>query len=114
MYNTASLHRDIIGMFDCVWDKGAFGAISPHRRQRYVDMISSILTSEGRMILETVQHEETGDFHGIVMVIPFYFSWYQITVPLNVSGPPYSIEEQLISDLFCSGFAFSIVMITDF
>jgi hypothetical protein len=77
-------------------------------------MISSILTSEGRMILETVQHEETGDFHGIVMVIPFYFSWYQITVPLNVSGPPYSIEEQLISDLFCSGFAFSIVMITDF
>lgn len=80
MYNTASLHRDIIGMFDCVWDKGAFGAISPHRRQRYVDMISSILTSEGRMILETAQHEETGDFH----------------------GPPYSIEEQLISDLFCT------------
>jgi thiopurine S-methyltransferase len=82
-----AISKDILGSFDCVWDKGSLVAIPPNTRQRYAEILTSILANDGRIILETVQHAETGSFH----------------------GPPYSIEEQDITDLFSVSFEWKIL-----
>jgi thiopurine S-methyltransferase len=79
-----AVSKDILGSFNCVWDRGSLGAISPDTRKGYVEIISSIVADDGRILLEVIEHEGTGNFH----------------------GPPYSLKEQDIANLLSNGFYF--------
>lgn len=47
----------IIGEIDCIWDRGSMAAINPEDRQRYADVITGVLKTDGRYLLDMFQLE---------------------------------------------------------
>ncbi|XP_062506767.1 probable thiopurine S-methyltransferase [Corticium candelabrum] len=79
--------KETIGMFDSIWDFGALVAIPPERRQEYVDIIKALLSSKGRIILETIYHREKNKF----------------------DGPPFTVEDEKVAELYAPYFDFKFL-----
>ncbi|CAK8674758.1 unnamed protein product [Clavelina lepadiformis] len=80
-----ALDSSIIGKFDAVWDRGAFVATDPSRRQEYIDVIYGFLNTGGKYLLQTFQYEG------------------------NVSATPFSTSPLEFGDIFGQKFNFSIL-----
>jgi thiopurine S-methyltransferase len=66
------------GKFDAVWDRAAFVAIQPELRQAYMDVMGSVLAKGGQILLSTWVRPD-GD---------------------TTKGPPFSIDEAQVKQLF--------------
>ena len=45
-------------MFDAVWDRGGLGSVAVNDRQRYVDLILSILEPKGAVLMHTFEYNQ--------------------------------------------------------
>ncbi|ESP00540.1 hypothetical protein LOTGIDRAFT_112328 [Lottia gigantea] len=71
------LSPEIIGQFDCIWDRGSFVAIPVTERGRYAELILQSLKPTGRYLLDTFQ-------------LPHQ----------NYQGPPFNTEEDEVNKYF--------------
>ncbi|XP_030067284.1 thiopurine S-methyltransferase-like [Microcaecilia unicolor] len=63
--------------FDCIWDRGALVAINPCDRERYANVLSSLMGREFRYLLVTVSYDHT-----------------------KHSGPPFYVPDVEVDKLF--------------
>ncbi|XP_022089479.1 probable thiopurine S-methyltransferase isoform X2 [Acanthaster planci] len=73
------LNKDIMGEFDCIWDRASLVALPRQDIQRYADLMRSILKSKGRCLLETVEYDQS-----------------------KMNGPPFSTAVQTVEQLYAS------------
>ncbi|XP_072170596.1 thiopurine S-methyltransferase-like [Diadema setosum] len=50
---------DLIGQFDCIWDRGSYAAMNPSDRPRYCDVISKLLHQKGSYLLDCFELEHS-------------------------------------------------------
>uniref|UniRef100_A0A8C3M006 thiopurine S-methyltransferase n=1 Tax=Chrysolophus pictus TaxID=9089 RepID=A0A8C3M006_CHRPC len=73
------LSSAIVGKFDGVWDRGALVAVNPCDRQRYVNLMSSLMEKNSSYLLITVLYD-----------------------PTKYNGPPFYVPESEVKSLFGS------------
>lgn len=62
---------EITGRFDVVWDCNALVAVNVEDRQRYATTLSSITKQGGKMLMATVEYDQTEHSrHPLVMTTP--------------------------------------------
>lgn len=74
-------NKEMLGLFDAVWDRASFVAINIPERLKYIKIISSVLKENGRLLLNVFTYD--GSVYG---------------------GPPHTINGGLITELFGSCF----------
>jgi len=83
------LEEEIGGKFDYIYDRGSMVAIEPQLRTLYVEILKSLLKPDGKMILVTLERKVSTSNNNI---------------EATKKGPPYSINENNIRELFsCDG-----------
>ncbi|XP_065843359.1 probable thiopurine S-methyltransferase [Oscarella lobularis] len=80
-----ALSRDVLGTFDCVWDRGALAATNPSNYSRYFRVINDVLDDSGVWMLDSFDFTNP-DFHGP----PFRFNAKSIEDSL---GSNYDIRQ---------------------
>jgi thiopurine S-methyltransferase len=76
-----AMKPELIGTFDCAYDRAALIALAPMTRVKYVDTLRALLRPGARMLLETISYDQ------------------RLT-----PGPPWSIDHALVRSLFRRGF----------
>ncbi|XP_077990922.1 putative thiopurine S-methyltransferase [Glandiceps talaboti] len=67
----------LIGQFDAIWDRAAFVAIMTKERQKYRDVVVSLMKPDTRYLLGTVNYDTT-----------------------VTTAPPYSISNEVVKELY--------------
>ncbi|XP_022089605.1 thiopurine S-methyltransferase-like isoform X2 [Acanthaster planci] len=88
--NFFDLNRDILGEFDCAWDRGAFVSLPREDQERYADPLGSVLKPKGRYLLEAVEYDQS-----------------------KMNGPPFSTPLELIQQLFAVGWSIEPLEVKD-
>lgn len=70
-------NTQLIGEVDAIWDRGSLVAMNPTDRQKYADVIKSLMTSQTRYMLNALSYDQTR--HG---------------------GPPFSVPLEVVQELF--------------
>ncbi|XP_019645225.1 PREDICTED: probable thiopurine S-methyltransferase [Branchiostoma belcheri] len=73
------LTSDVIGTFDCIWDRGAMAAANPEDRDKYAAVIVPLLKPTGAYLLDLFELENT-----------------------VFAGPPHGISDARVDELFAS------------
>ncbi|XP_070555398.1 probable thiopurine S-methyltransferase [Ptychodera flava] len=84
------LTEDVIGTFDCIWDRGALAAIDPQDRTRYAKVITPLLRKGGRYLLDLFQLDHE-----------------------SFVGPPYDCKPTDVDDMFGKYFNIDRVVTRD-
>ncbi|XP_077123781.1 thiopurine S-methyltransferase-like [Ranitomeya variabilis] len=63
------ISHSVIGRFDGMWDRGAFVAVNPKDRERYANIVLSLMAKDCRYLLVTVEYDIK-----LVRGPPFYVS----------------------------------------
>jgi thiopurine S-methyltransferase len=85
--SSSSSSASIIGKFDYIYDRGSMVAIEPQLRASYVKILKSLLKPGGKVILVALERKSTSN-----------------NIEATKKGPPYSIDENNIRELFsCDG-----------
>lgn len=74
-----SFTRSLEGQFGAVWDRGAFVAINPKDREKYADLMNSLMAPGCRYLLDTLLYN-----------------------PEKYTGPPYFVPNEQVHTLFGS------------
>jgi len=75
------LNTDILGRIDAIYDRAALIALPVKMREKYVDHLGRLVQSGTRGLLVTLEYPQE-----------------------EMAGPPFSVSEQEVEDLFTSGF----------
>ncbi|XP_033644660.1 thiopurine S-methyltransferase-like isoform X2 [Asterias rubens] len=75
--NLFKLNGDILGDFDCIWDRASLVALLREDIQRYADLMLSLLKPTGRYLLSTLEYDQS-----------------------KMSGPPHSTPADVVEKLF--------------
>jgi len=76
-----SVAPPIAGAFDAVYDRAALVALDPKTRATYVEVLRSVMNKGARMLLVAFTYDQH-----------------------LVDGPPWSVDERTVRDLFWQGF----------
>lgn len=76
--------QEIGGTFDAAWDRGSFVAINVSDRGKYVELMSSLIKSSGRILMEIVRYDDP-EYYGPPRIIPeqdlkTYFNDFHVEV----------------------------------
>ncbi|XP_063779299.1 thiopurine S-methyltransferase isoform X2 [Pseudophryne corroboree] len=77
--NIYLLSDSVIGKFDGIWDRGALVAVNPRERERYVNVLLSLMNEDVRYLLVTVDYD-----------------------PKLHAGPPFYVPKSEVEALFGS------------
>ncbi|XP_072045632.1 probable thiopurine S-methyltransferase [Amphiura filiformis] len=75
--NLFKLSREILGTYDCVFDRGALIAVAKADRQRYVDLCVSLMKPECKYLVEIVDYNSS-----------------------KMKGPPFDLQHDLFEQLY--------------
>uniref|UniRef100_A0A8C4NIT2 thiopurine S-methyltransferase n=1 Tax=Eptatretus burgeri TaxID=7764 RepID=A0A8C4NIT2_EPTBU len=75
--NIFDISKDVLGLFDGIWDRGSLVAINIDDRQRYVSLMLSLMAPGCNYLLET-----------------FIFD------PMKHSGPPHAIDDDTLEEMY--------------
>ncbi|XP_066274732.1 probable thiopurine S-methyltransferase [Branchiostoma lanceolatum] len=84
------LTSDVTGSFDCIWDRGAMAAANPEDRDRYANVVVSLLKPTGAYLLDLFELENT-----------------------VFAGPPHGITDARVDELFASKCNIEVLMRAD-
>lgn len=73
------LSSEIIGQFDCIYDRGALVALAKADRQRYVDLMISLMKPECNYMICIVDYDSS-----------------------KMTGPPFDVPHSVLKDLYGS------------
>ncbi|XP_038057155.1 thiopurine S-methyltransferase-like [Patiria miniata] len=88
--NIFDLKRDMIGEFDCIWDRASLDALLREDIQKYADHMRSLLKPKGRCLLETVEFDQS-----------------------KANGPPFSTPANVVEKLYAEGWEIKPLQVTD-
>lgn len=74
------LSKNIVGLVDLVYDRGALIALPPTMRKEYVSQITSLLRNKAIILLIAINYSVINDFN----------------------GPPFSIDDTMVAELYSS------------
>ncbi|XP_022089744.1 thiopurine S-methyltransferase-like [Acanthaster planci] len=84
------LSRDILGEFDCIWDRGSLVALLREDMQRYVELMTSLMKTKGRCLLATFDYDQS-----------------------KMNGPPFSTPAKVVEQLYAAGWDIESLEVTD-
>ncbi|XP_071962712.1 probable thiopurine S-methyltransferase [Antedon mediterranea] len=72
-----SMKKDIIGQFDCIWDRGSLVAMEKADRQKYICTMIPLMASDCRYLLAVYDYDST-----------------------KASGPPFDVPNSVVAELY--------------
>ncbi|ELU03337.1 hypothetical protein CAPTEDRAFT_214771 [Capitella teleta] len=80
-------NSDIEGGFDAIWDRGSLVAIGPDQREKYIQLMKSLLAPHGQYLIETYYNDD-----------PTY------------QGPPFKIDPECLCSLLDGCFTSEVLL----
>lgn len=84
------INKDLMGTVDAIWDRGSFVAINKADRERYAQVILSVMSPKCRYLLETLEYD-----------------------PLQYGGPPHHTPQEIVHKLFGNRCSIELLRLED-